>query len=104
MPGSALRDRPAEQAFHPGHRQQRRDAHRPGGLAEYRDVAWIAAEGGDVVLHPLQGRYLVQQAAVGAGAVKEQEAVAAQAVVDGHADDAVAREAVPAYWGTAAEP
>ena len=99
MSGSALEDRPAEQAFCRRHRQQRRDAERPGGLAEYRDIARITAEGGDVLLHPLQGRHLVEQSAVGTGVVQEEEAVAAETVVNGHAYDAVAREAVPGVLG-----
>ena len=99
MPGSALGDRLAEQALCRRHRQQRRHAHPAGRFAEYRYIARITAEGGDVLLHPLQSRHLVQQSAVRAGVVQEQEAVATEAVVDRHADNAVPREAVTGVVG-----
>ena len=49
--------------------------------------------------HPFQRRYLVEQSPVGAGAVEEQKALAAEPVVDGDADHAVAGEAVPGVLG-----
>src|SRR5438105_4594933 len=73
--------------------QLSRDAHRPGRLARDCDPAGVAPEGGDVLLHPAQGGDLVEQAEVGDAVVEEQEAVDPKAIVDGHADDAVSREA-----------
>ena len=73
--------------------EQRADAHRTGRLAEDGDVVGIAAEGGDVVPHPLEGGDLVEQAEVGVSVAEIEEALGADPVVDGHADDAVAGEA-----------
>ncbi len=50
--GRAFRDRPGEQAFGGGHRQQRGGHARAGAFAEDGDIAWVTAEFGDVVLHP----------------------------------------------------
>ena len=59
--GAALRYCPAEQACRRGHRQQAGDAHPAGGLTEDRHIARVAAERGDVLLHPFQRRDLVEQ-------------------------------------------
>ena len=88
----ALGDGAPEQPLGTGHGEQRADAHRAGRLAEDGDVAGIAAEGGDVVPHPLEGGDLVEQAEVGVSVAEIEEAVGADPVVDGHADDAVAGE------------
>ena len=88
----ALGDGAPEQPLGAGHGQQRADAHRPGRLAEDGDVAGIAAEGGDVLPHPLEGGDLVEQAEVGVSVAEIEEALGADPVVDGHADDAVAGE------------
>ena len=97
--GAGLRDGPAEQASCRRHRQQRRDAHRPGGLAGDRHPCRVATEGSDVVLHPLQRRDLVLQAEVGGAGLDvglgEQEALGGEPVVDRHAHDAVAGERRP---------
>ena len=93
MRGPALGDGAPEQALGAGHGQQRADAHRAGRLAEDRDVVGITAEGGDVVPHPLEGGDLVEQAEVGVAVAEVEEALGADAVVDRHADDAVAGEA-----------
>ena len=89
----ALGDRAPEQPLGARHGQQRADAHRAGRLAEDGDVAGIAAEGGDVLPHPLEGGDLVEQAEVGGSVAEVEEALGADPVVDGHADDAVAGEA-----------
>ena len=78
----AARQRRRQQAMH-------RDAAR--GESEDRDVVRIAAERGDVPLHPLQGRDLVHVGVVALGLVRmlaaqrgeREEAEAPQAVVDG---------------------
>src|SRR6476660_6732329 len=53
-----------EQPFGAGHGEQRADAHRTSRLAEDGDVAGVAAEGGDVLLHPVQCGDLVEQAEI----------------------------------------
>ena len=92
MSRAALGDGAPEQPGGAGHGQQRADAHRPGRLAEDGDVAGIAAEGADVVPHPLQRGDLVEQAAIGVSVAEIEEPIGADPVVDGHADDAVAGE------------
>ena len=76
MGSPALCDRPPEQPVGAGHGEQRADAHRTGRLAEDGDVAGIAAEGRDVVPHPLEGGDLVEQAEVGVsvGEIEEPSA------------------------------
>ena len=91
--GPALGDGPPEQALGPGHGQERADAHGAGRLAEDRDVGRVAAEGRDVVAHPLERGDLVEQAEVRIAVGEVEEALGADAVVDRHADDAVAGEA-----------
>ena len=46
----------AEESLGGGRAEQRGHAEAPGGLAEDRDVARIATEGGDVVAHPAPAR------------------------------------------------
>ena len=99
MSRPALGDGAPEQPLGAGHGQQRADAHRTGRLAEDGDVAGIAAEGGDVLLHPLEGGDLVEQAAVGVSVAEVEEALGADPVIDGHADDAVAGEAAAVIPG-----
>ena len=97
--GAALQDRPPEQAVGGRHAEQRPDAHRPGRLAEHRDVGRVAAERRDVVAHPVERRDLVEEAGVArpleaVGQLLEvQEAEHAEAVVDGDDDDAPRRRA-----------
>ena len=69
------------------------------GLAEYRDLVGIAAEGGNVVLHPAQGEHHVAQGEVGRHTLDFEEAVHVHAVVDGNEYHAVLRKgrAVEAY-------
>ena len=93
MSRPALGDGAPEQPLGTGHGQQRADAHRAGRLAEDGDVAGIATEGGDVLPDPLQGGDLVEQAEVGGAVAQIEEALGADPIVDGHADDAVAGEA-----------
>src|SRR5581483_341845 len=77
-------------------------------LAEYRHVAGVAAEGSDVVAHPLQGKDGVEHAGVAAAAElrpadigEVQVAEGVEAVVDRDYDDVVAPgqvgAAVPAF-------
>ena len=69
--GFKLQERPAliddavKQALGARHRHQAQHFAAAAGLAENRDIAGIAAELGDVVLHPLQHRHQVQQAGIG---------------------------------------
>ncbi len=93
LAGAALGDGAAEQPGCARHRQQGDDAHRAGGLAGDGDAGRVAAEARDVVLHPLQGSDLVEQAGVGDAVAEEQEPVGAEPVVDRDAHDAVAGEA-----------
>jgi hypothetical protein len=53
------------------------------------DPAGVSAEGGDVVLDPAERGDLVQEPAVGRRSGEVPEALGAQAVVEGHHDDAV---------------
>jgi hypothetical protein len=100
MGAAALGDGAAEQSLAQRARQQRADAEGAGGLAGDGNLAWVAAEAGDVVLHPLQGRDLIEQtdgAGVGERRVEGGqvgEAEGAEPVVDADHDDvAVQREA-----------
>ena len=87
-----LGDGAPEQPLGARHGKQRADAHRTGRLAEDGDVVGITTEGGDILLHPLEGGDLVEQAEVGVSVAEIEEAVGADPVIDGHADDAVAGE------------
>ena len=90
---STLGNRPAEQAPRTRHREQGGDAHRSGRLAKEGDVLWVAAEGRDVLSHPLEGGYLVKQAEIGNTVPQEEEALGSQPIVEGDTDDAIAGEA-----------
>ena len=72
-PRHALRDGPAEEPGRPRHGQQRGDRSAARRLAEDRHPVRVAAEGPDVVPHPLQRGDLVEQAPVGRGAVDLRE-------------------------------
>ncbi len=87
-PRHALRDGPAEEPGRPRHGQQRGDRSTTRRLAEDRHPVRVAAEGPDVVAHPLQRGDLVEQAPVGGGAVDLRETLYAQPVVERHHDDA----------------
>ena len=96
----ALRDGPAEQPGRPRHGQQRGDRPAARRLAEDRHPARVAAEGPDVVPHPLQRGDLVEQAPVGGRALDLREALDAQPVVERHHDDTAARASrPPSYSG-----
>ena len=58
---AALADRAMEELAAAGRRHLVAHVRRPGGLAEDRDLARVAAERGDVGLDPAQGRLLVEQ-------------------------------------------
>ena len=68
--GAALADRLLEQALRQRRCHQRADRERSRRLAEDRDVVGIAAEGRDVLLHPLQRGDLIQQAVVARGVAR----------------------------------
>ena len=107
MSRPALGDGAPEQPLGTRHGKQRADAQRPGRLAEDRDVAGIAAEGGDILPHPRERGDLVEQAEVGAPSspvAEIEESVGADPVIDGHADDAVAGEAAAVIPGDAPVP
>ena len=57
----ALRNRPGEQPFGVGHRQQRGGDARARALAKDGDIARVAAELRDVVTHPLQSQHQIAQ-------------------------------------------
>ena len=59
--GAALHHGPVEQAGGGGHSQQGPDARRPRRLPDHGHPVRVATESLDVVLHPPQGRDLVQQ-------------------------------------------
>ncbi len=88
--GPALGDGALEQALRQRRAHESADADGAGRLAEDGHVARVAAEGADVLLHPVQGRYLVQNAVVAAGVLRglgregrvHQEAERAEPVVD----------------------
>lgn len=80
----------------------RADAHRVSRFAKHSDVAGIAAKSRNVLLHPRQRGQrgeLVKQAEVGQTGTQVEESVDANAVVDGHADHAVAREPTAVVHG-----
>ena len=94
----ARRNRPAACRHH----QQRGDRAGACGLTEHRDVARVAAERGDVVVHPAQCGDLIEQAAVVRRAVEPGEALGAGAVVGADHDRAGRRGTVaPARCGLA---
>src|SRR5215467_7887473 len=93
MACSTLGNSAAEEARGARHREQRSNTHAASRLAKDGDVLRVTAEGGDVLLHPGEGGDLVQQAEVGVPVTQVEEAVRAEAIVDGHADDAIAGEA-----------
>lgn len=76
-------------AVGPRHREQARDIHRAGGLAEDGDVAGVAAEGRNLVPDPLEGRHLVQHRLIAGGVEPApglpgpEEPEGPQAIVDG---------------------
>ncbi len=104
MPGATLGDGPAEAARRSGHRQEGHHRHGPGGHAEHGDVVRVPAEGPDVRLDPVERGELVEDPPVRRAVVQEEEALAPEPVVEGHADHAVAGEAVAVVPGDAARP
>ena len=62
--GSALRDRTNEESFRARRTHQAPDRKCAGRLPEYRDLFRISAKNGDVLLHPLQRRNLIEDAVV----------------------------------------
>src|SRR2546423_14640495 len=85
MACSALSDGAAEQTPGARHREQRADAHAASRFTKDRDVVRIASEGCDVFLHPAKGCDLIKQTEVGNSIAQEEEAVHAEAIVDGDA-------------------
>src|SRR5260370_10949788 len=104
MACSTLGDGPAEETSCARHREEGGNTHAASRLAKDGDVLRITAEGSDILLHPDEGRDLVEQAEVGALVTQVEEAVRAEAVVDGHADDSVAGEATAIIIGYGTRP
>src|SRR5260370_29080672 len=90
MACSTLGDGPAEETSCARHREEGGNTHAASRLAKDGDILRITAEGSDVLLHPDEGRDLVEQTEVGALVTQVEEAIHAEAVVDGHADHSVA--------------
>src|SRR4051794_35885401 len=99
MSRPTLGDCAVKQPLGTGHGKQRADAHSTSRLTEDGDVPWIAAEGSDVLLHPLEGRNLIKQTEVGNSVAEIEEAIGTDTVIDGHADDTVAGEAAAVIPG-----
>ena len=97
---AALDDRAVEEAVRQSGGQERRHGHCASGLAANRHVIRVAAEAGDVLLHPFQSLDLVQGAVVAGNAVfaflaqlgQGQEAKQVHTVLDAHHDDALRRQ------------
>ena len=77
-----------------------------GGLTEQRDVAGVAAEGGNVRLDPLQSGYLVQEAVIafrtlrlGAERGVSEEAESSQSIIQTDEYDALASELRAVVFG-----
>src|SRR5260370_7327974 len=104
MACSTLGDGPVEETRCARHREQRSDAHAASRLAKDGDVLRITTEGSDILLHPDEGRDLVEQAEVGALVTQVEEAVHAETVVDGHADHSVSGEATAIIIGHGTRP
>jgi hypothetical protein len=85
---NALRDGSAEQPGRPRHGQQRGDRTSTRRFAEDRHPVRIAAEGPDVLAHPVQRGDLVEQAPVGRGTVDLRETLYPQTIVERDHDDA----------------
>src|SRR5205085_12581880 len=83
----------AEQTPGARHREQRAGAHAAGRFTKDRDIVRVASEGCDVFLHPAKGCDLVKQTKVGVSIAQEEEAIHAQAVIDGGAYHAIEAEA-----------
>ncbi len=92
---SAFANHPVEQSAREGASRQQVGAPGAGRLAEDGDRLRIAAESRDILLHPLQGGDLIEQAEIGGSGVigfpgqfrMREETEHAQAIVDGHHDD-----------------
>src|SRR5260370_33081815 len=104
MACSTLGDGPAEETRCARHREQGGNAHAASRLAKDGDVLRITTEGSDILLHPDEGRDLVEQAEVGALVTQVEEAVHAETVVDGHADHSVSGEATAIIIGYGTRP
>jgi len=65
--GAALADRAVKQALGQGRCHQRTDRKRSGRFAEDGHVGWVAAETGNVFVHPFEGRHLVEQTIIAGG-------------------------------------
>src|SRR5690349_18162024 len=92
MSRPALGDGAPEQPLGAGHGKQRANAQSPSRLAKDGDVAGITTKGGDILPYPFEGGDLVEQAEVGDSVLEIEETFGTNAIIDGHADDAVAGE------------
>ena len=104
--GARERPDPVEEVLRCGHAEERQDGTSTRGLPRDRDAAGITAEGGDVLLHPLEGSEPVAHASVRGCSGDHAEPVDAETIRDRHRDDTVAVEAptvVPRTRGRAGE-
>jgi hypothetical protein len=99
---TALQGHAAEQPTCGRHGEQRRRAHRPGGLPEHRDVVRVAPEGRDVVPDPFERGHLVEQPQVRDAVAQREEPLDAQPVVDADEHHAVPSEAASVVEDAAA--
>ena len=88
VPGMLCTIGPAEQPGRAVHRQQRRDRSATRRLTEDRHPVRVAAEGPDVVAHPLERGDLVEQTPVGRSSLDLREALDPDPVVERHHHDA----------------
>src|SRR5579872_4189789 len=72
------------------HGKQCADAHAACRLAKNSDVGGITTKGSDILLYPLKGGNLIEQAEVGISIAHEEESIYPQAIIDGDTDDAIA--------------
>lgn len=71
----------------------------PADWPKDRDTGRVAAEGPDVVTHPLQGGDLVKQTSVGGRPLDLPETLKTHTVVERHHDDAVASQPATVVLG-----
>ena len=102
--GTAHADRPVEQTTGLGRGEQRGAGDAAGRLPGDRDLARVAAERGDVVLHPVERGDPVVHGAVHGRAGDRQEPLGSEPVVDAHDHHAVTGEPVAPVPGAGVAP
>src|SRR5579875_132716 len=93
MPRAALGNSATEKPLGTRHREQGTDTHTASRFTRDGDIVGVATKGGTVLLHPQQGRDLIEQSQVDDAIAESKKAIDAEAVVDGHADDPVTGKA-----------